>query len=292
MAHFLFIDESGQDHRESPYEVLAGVAIEDRDLWNLVQALQNLEIVQFGARYSKGERELKGKKILKRKVFRHASQMPFIPNPERARLALECMTNPTTATREQITALAQAKLEYGRELFDLCAQFRVQLFASVVNPDSVEIDSDAHLRKDYAYLFERFFYYLEDTGPSSSGIVVFDELEKSESHILVGQMDSYFKRSAKGRQRAGRIIPEPFFVHSDLTTGIQIADLAAYILSWGFRLPGMDKPARTELIPYCQQLLALRHRAVRPIENNPQFVIWSFVYISDLRPRSEQCDDK
>ena len=31
MAYFLFIDESGQDHRDSPYEVLAGVAIEDRD---------------------------------------------------------------------------------------------------------------------------------------------------------------------------------------------------------------------------------------------------------------------
>jgi uncharacterized protein DUF3800 len=30
MAWFLFIDESGQDHREAPYEVLAGVAIEDR----------------------------------------------------------------------------------------------------------------------------------------------------------------------------------------------------------------------------------------------------------------------
>ena len=29
MAFFLFIDESGQDRRNSPYEVLAGVAVED-----------------------------------------------------------------------------------------------------------------------------------------------------------------------------------------------------------------------------------------------------------------------
>lgn len=28
MAYFLFIDESGQDHKSSPYEVLAGIAIE------------------------------------------------------------------------------------------------------------------------------------------------------------------------------------------------------------------------------------------------------------------------
>jgi hypothetical protein len=36
MAHFMFVDESGQDHKESPYEVLAGVAIHDSALWNLI----------------------------------------------------------------------------------------------------------------------------------------------------------------------------------------------------------------------------------------------------------------
>jgi hypothetical protein len=69
MAYFLFIDESGQDHKESPYEVLAGVAIKDADLWNIVQALHDAEVAHFGRRYSNGARELKGKKILKRKVF-------------------------------------------------------------------------------------------------------------------------------------------------------------------------------------------------------------------------------
>jgi len=66
LAYFLFIDESGQDRRESPYEVLAGVAIEDRDLWNLVQNIQAVEISHFGVRYSGDSRELKAKKLLKR----------------------------------------------------------------------------------------------------------------------------------------------------------------------------------------------------------------------------------
>jgi len=43
MAYFLSVDESGHDRRESPYEVLAGVAVEDRDLWNLIQALRAAE---------------------------------------------------------------------------------------------------------------------------------------------------------------------------------------------------------------------------------------------------------
>lgn len=67
MAYFLFIDESGIDGHESPYEVLAGVAIEDCVLWNLVWELQAAEVHRFGRRYSAGTRELKGKKILKPK---------------------------------------------------------------------------------------------------------------------------------------------------------------------------------------------------------------------------------
>jgi len=36
MAYFMFVDESGQDHRDSPYEVLAGVAVHDTKLWDLI----------------------------------------------------------------------------------------------------------------------------------------------------------------------------------------------------------------------------------------------------------------
>jgi hypothetical protein len=42
MAHFLFVDESGQDHHASPYEVLAGLTVEDRDSRNLVAQVEQL----------------------------------------------------------------------------------------------------------------------------------------------------------------------------------------------------------------------------------------------------------
>jgi hypothetical protein len=81
MAWFLFIDESGQDRQESPYEVLAGVAIKDVNLWKLMQELHDTEIAHFGRRYSAGTHELKGKKILKRKVFQHAGlNCQVLPN--------------------------------------------------------------------------------------------------------------------------------------------------------------------------------------------------------------------
>ena len=289
MAYFFFIDESGQDHRNSPYEVLAAVAVEDRDLWNLIQAIQEAELRLFGVRYSKGERELKAKKILKRKVFKHAALLEAFHPDERRELARNCLEEGEQAGKRQLAALAQAKLAYVAEVFDICARFRCRLFASIVTDATAANHGADFLRKDYTYLFERFYYFLEDVNPAAQGIVVFDELEKSKSHILVGQMDDYFKNTAKGRQRSGQIIPEPFFVHSDLTTGVQIADLVAYIISWGFRTGAdMSTPPREELTPFVRSICQMRHRSVREINDNPDFVVWSFSVIKDLRTKEMQ----
>ena len=101
-------------------------------------------------------------------------------------------------------------------------------------------------------------------------------------------MHRYFAQTAVGRHRASRIIPEPFFVHSDLTTGVQIADLVAYVISWAFRMPRMTKPAREELTPFANQIARLRHRAVRERLGNREFEIWSFAHITDLRTQAER----
>ena len=287
MSYFLFVDESGQDQKESPYEVLAGVAIEDRDLWNLVAALHATEEQHFGGRYSQGIRELKGANLLTRKSFRLAAQSPPIPQPERSRLARACLDSGALANREQLTALGQAKLSFVREVLVVASRYRCKCFASITDQAAPRPTAN-YLRKDYAYLFERFFYFLEDEGSSPSGIVVFDELEKTSSHILLDQMHRYFRDTAKGRHRSSLIIPEPFFVHSDLTTGIQLADLAAYIISWGVRLGGMARPARPELQEYGDLLCQMRYSSIRDVGDNPHFKIWSFVILDDLRARIEQ----
>ncbi len=284
---FLFVDESGQDHRESSCEVLAGVAVEDRDLWNLIQSLQEAEVRHFGTRYSDGERELKAKKLLKTKTYKLASMLPPFPVEERRDMAKSAPESGETAGRQELAGLAQAKLAYVSDLLDICACYRCKAFASIVGKDSPR-PSHSHLRKDYAYLFERFYYFLEDKEASPSGIIVFDELEKSQSHVLLSQMDRYFKFTAKGRQRSGQIVPEPFFVHSDLTTGIQLADLVAYIVSWGVRVSGMKQAARSEMNGLAEQVMRLRYRTAREVDGIPDYTIWSFAVISDLRAREDR----
>ncbi len=263
-----------------PYEVLAGVAIEDRDLWNCILAVHALEEQIFGRRISQGLLELKGKKLLKRKTFKLAGQMEPIEEEERKRLALACLLKGDSkeqSTKAELTALAQAKVAFVQGVLDICARFRAKAFACIVDKDAPRENPGDYLRKDYSFLFERYFYFLEDK--NSMGAIVFDELEKSQCHILVGQMEKYFQQTAKGRARASYVIPEPLFVHSDLTTAIQLADLVAYVISWGVRIhERMPRPAREELSSPAEQLLGLRYATDRD-----GYRIWSFVVINSLR---------
>lgn len=292
MTYFMFVDESGQDHGASPYEVLAGITIADRDLWNFIRALQDAEIRHFGRRLSPGGLELKGKKLLKKQVFRYAKAVPALPPEERSALTKKCLekgdasrgdpTAPILAGAE-LTALCQAKIAFVEELLELCAQYRMRAFASVVEPNAPRPEKN-FLRKDYAYLFQRYFYYLEDRGENSMGIVVFDELERSQAHILVDQMARYFTDTHRGRTRSRRVIPEPFFVHSDLTTAIQVADIIAYIISWNLRFTDdMTNERREELDNLGRMVMDLRYRTT--VDDYP---LWSFAHIDDLRPRSER----
>ena len=105
MSYFLFVDESGSDS-SPPYETLAGVAIEDRDLWNVIQRIYALEYEIFGRRITTGHLELKGKKILKNKVFKHAGQLEALPADTRRDLAKSCLSKGEThdaPTREELT---------------------------------------------------------------------------------------------------------------------------------------------------------------------------------------------
>lgn len=85
--------------------------------------------------------------------------------------------------------------------------------------------------------------------------------------------------------------PRAVLRHSDLTTGVQLADLVAYVVSWNFRFGAADAPARNELDPPGQIIREMRYRALRDIDGNPEFGIWSITLIPDLRTRDERTEN-
>lgn len=295
----LFIDESGHDHGEAPYEVLAGVAVSERDLWNLIQTIRDAELQFFGVHMAEVGVEFKGKKLLKNKVFRHAQQKPPIEPNRRRDLVREFLlkgwreakggpTEPRTS--DEFAAYGQAVKAFVTRVFQIAASYRVKTFGAIVGKNAPKPTAPNMLRRDYAFLFERFYYYLEEVSATEMGIVVFDELEKAQCRILINQIERYFLETQKGYQRSSRIVPEPFFVHSDLTTVVQLADIVAYCFNWGIRLkPKMTAPTREEIEPYAKLAFDLRFVGKRYDEvDGQQWPTYGVFFVDDLRPRRER----
>ncbi|MCA6361594.1 MAG: DUF3800 domain-containing protein [Bacteroidetes bacterium] len=186
MAYFFFIDESGTDHDKSPYEVLCGVSINDCNLWNMISQLKQHEEQLFGMRYGTSHREIKGQTFLKSKVFKHAALHPPIPAEERTTLARECLSDGKNSTTRHWAALAQAKLEYVKRLLDLCIRFRVRVFATISSesgkPRITDGDPEGLLRRDYVYVLERMYYYLDEKRLKSKALLFLMNLK---SHTAI-----------------------------------------------------------------------------------------------------------
>lgn len=257
MSVLLFLDESGHDHKNAPYEVRGGVAIDADRLWPFVRAMQSLEESCFGDYLHRFRKEIKGHKLLDKDRFKWANQGPRMDDASRR---LNCLSflnkgvqkSPTAPApiRAEFTAYGQACLEMARGVFELLRNHGAKLFASVI-PCSVErpatSEADEYLRKDFVYLLERYFYYLE--GRNTTGLLVMDETEKTEDRRFVRRLERYFTFTQTGRYRTVRIVPSPFFVSSDMAYPVQAADVCIYCVNHAFRLPGrgMDGPVRTEI---------------------------------------------
>ena len=253
MAWLLFMDESGHDHRNTPYEVRGGIALHAAQLWPFVQQVQRLELASFGTVLHEFHTEIKGCKLLKKNRFQWAAQDPPMLDEERRKHCRAFLTKgleKKPPTRDEFTAYGQACLEMARGMFQLLRDHGARLFASVipravVRPDTYE--AEEYLRKDHVFLLQRFFDFLE--GAKEHGLLVMDEVEEATDRRFVRRLERYFTTTQTGRYRSQWIVPTPFFVSSDMTYPVQAADLAIYCINWGFRLParGMNAPTRDEL---------------------------------------------
>jgi hypothetical protein len=247
------MDESGHDHRTMPYEVRGGVALHVSTVWPFELAWKNLEQASFGCQLGEYRLEIKGSHLLDKDRWKWAAQGPRMPETQRQSLCRKFLTKgleKKRPARDEFTAYGQACLEMARGIFDLVHAHEGVVFAAaiprnVVRPNTFE--ADEFLRKDHVFLFERFFYFLDEE--QSHGVVVMDESDKMEDGRFVRRMQDYFTKTSVGRYRASRIVPSPLFVASEMSHGVQAADICMYALNVGFRLPksGMSAEVRMEI---------------------------------------------
>ena len=203
MSWLLFLDESGHDHKQMPYEVRGGIALHVSKLWPFVRAVQQLELNAFGAELHLYKRELRGSTLLDRKRFKFAGQMPRMNDEERRKHCRAFLTKglekKTNQTQEEFTAYGQACLEMAEGIFQSLQDHAARLFATAVprGADKPPADRGENLlRKDFVFLLERFYCLLEEK--QEHGLLVLDEVEKSADRRFVRRLERYFSMSATG----------------------------------------------------------------------------------------------
>jgi len=239
MGWLLFLDESGHDHLTMPYEVRGGIALHAGKIWPFVQGLQRLEIDVFGAPLALFRKEIKGCTLLDKDRFRWANQDNLMDDAERRKHCRGFLTKgleKLQPTRQEFTAYGQACLAWVRGMFQLLLQHDAVLFAavipqSVIKPDTYE--AVEFLRKDQVFLLERYYYFLEEK--QEHGLLVMDEVDKTDDRRFVKRLESYFRKTQTGQFRSQWIVPVPFFVASDMAYPVQVADVCIYCVNCGFR---------------------------------------------------------
>ena len=261
MSYLLFMDESGHDHKNMPYEVRGGISIASIYVFKLIQDLQFSEEKIFGCKLSEFKTEIKGSKLLSKERFKWAKQMPELSNEDRqkgCRRFLTANLEKRPPTKQDFTAYGQASLKMVTTILNLLCKYKAHIFACVIEkgvekPDSFEFED--YLRKDHICLMERFAHFLENN--REDGLLIMDQCEKECDKKFKKQLANYFSKTTKGRQQAHWIIPEPFFIESDINYLIQVADLCIYAINTGYRLSrAMNADARPEVQDLLEERIA------------------------------------
>ena len=252
MSYLLFMDESGHDHRNCPYEVRGGIAIHAKRIWPFIRALVSLEESCFGDLLHRYGSEIKGHKLLDKERFRWAAQHPAYDDALRRSNCVSFLKKSISGQTPrdfEFTSYGQASIRMVRGIFQLLVDHEAVVFASVIprgkrKPDTYK--ANEYLRKDQVFLLERYYNFLVDK--DEQGLLVMDETDKSDDRRFVGRIERYFSRTTIGKIRAERVVPSPIFVSSEMVYPVQVADVCIYSINWGFRIPyGMTAPAREEV---------------------------------------------
>ena len=139
MSYLLFLDESGHDHKNMPYEVRGGIALHASRIWPFVQAMKNLEESCFGDSLHRYKTEIKGHRLLDKNRWKWAAQAAELDDVARRKHCLGFLNRgleKKSPTRLEFTAFGQACLMMARQLFPLLVSHEATLFAVTI-PRSV-----------------------------------------------------------------------------------------------------------------------------------------------------------
>ena len=98
---------------------------------------------------------------------------------------------------------------------------------------------DALHKKAYEFMLERIEHYMRTYHPRHQALIVMDDTSKQLNRAITLQ-HAQFQRSGNPNMHFPRIVEYPFFTRSELSNGVQLADLMAYNVYRAFKDEDFD----------------------------------------------------
>jgi hypothetical protein len=202
-----FIDESWQSTNDGKYKVgvLSAVQLKSHDFNGCSEHMRKLKIQHLG--YPAGNIEIKGNAILKEYLFRLESK-----------------------------GIKSNNLNLIRDIFGYLKTLGVTLFGSIVfEHKEIELAcADVNeLERPFFFLFERIDLFMKENHPGMMAKIIFDDRGIQTNKKISASVSNFFHKCSVGKS-FDSIIKVPCFAISTENVGIQLADIAAYVLGSRF----------------------------------------------------------
>ena len=107
-------------------------------------------------------------------------------------------------------------------------------------------------QKSYELLLERIQNCLDEYHPQHQALIVMDDMDRGLNRA-VAMRHASFLRAGNSNTAFENIVEYPFFTRSELSNGVQLADLLAYNVYRAFRYENMSYPYFLDLLPHFYQ---------------------------------------
>lgn len=104
-------------------------------------------------------------------------------------------------------------------------------------------------KKAYEFLLERIEHYMQTYHPKHQALVVMDDTSV-ELNRAVAMKHAYFQRAGNQNMKFRHIVEYPFFTASELSNGVQLADLLAYNVYRAFKTEDFSYPYFSMMLPH------------------------------------------
>jgi hypothetical protein len=145
---------------------------------------------------------------------------------------------------------AQDRISLVKRFFEQLSERNMIVMAAVIDKRYLRdhMTHETLHKKAYEFLLERIEHYITENHPKHSALIVMDDTSKALNQA-VALKHAYFQRVGNQNMKFRHIVEYPFFTRSELSNGVQLADLLAYNVYRVFYLEDFEYPYFQDMLP-------------------------------------------